>query len=325
MANNHEQFIAFNDAIKATPTRRNTLKTNRDALRDKIRKYFKENWPNKPSPSFYWQGSYAMSTLLNPIKDEDGLGAYDLDDGIYFFGDDDERESIDWYHTEILKAVEKHTSQGAKDNKPCVTVYYADGHHIDLPAYYWLDGKEHPQLAHRDSDWTDSDPRELSDWFKGRKEHPQLRRIVRYLKAWTDFITDSKGKKMPTGCSLMMLAVEHYVADTRDDIALKEVLVGMHDALSKDDGFHCYRPTFPINEDLFENYSQTKKNDFLSELKSFRDDAERAINSKNPHDACLKWQKHFGDRFSCSTAKDEDEDAQKMRSSGVLSNNNRFA
>ena len=87
MANNHEQFIAFNNAITATATRRNTLKTNRDALRDKIRKYFKENWPDKPSPSFYWQGSYAMSTLLNPIKDEDGLGAYDLDDGIYFFGD----------------------------------------------------------------------------------------------------------------------------------------------------------------------------------------------------------------------------------------------
>ena len=325
MANNHEQFIAFNNAITATTTRRNTLKTNRDALRDKIRKYFKDNWPDKPSPSFYWQGSYAMSTLLNPIKDEDGLGAYDLDDGIYFFGDEEKRESIDWYHTEILKAVEKHTSQGAKDNKPCVTVYYADGHHIDLPAYYWIDGKEHPQLAHRSSDWTDSDPRELSDWFKGRKEHPQLRRIVRYLKAWADFITDSKGKKMPTGCSLMMLAVEHYVADTRDDIALKEVLVGMHDALSKDDGFHCYRPTFPINEDLFENYSQTRKNDFLSALKSFRDDAERAINSKNPHEACLKWQKHFGDRFACSTAKDEDEDAQKMRSSGVLSNNNRFA
>ena len=68
MANNHEQFIAFNNAITATATRRNTLKTNRDALRDKIRKYFKENWPDKPSPSFYWQGSYAMSTLLNPIK-----------------------------------------------------------------------------------------------------------------------------------------------------------------------------------------------------------------------------------------------------------------
>ena len=40
MANNHEQFKAFHDVIKATSTRRKTLKTNRDALRAKIRKYF---------------------------------------------------------------------------------------------------------------------------------------------------------------------------------------------------------------------------------------------------------------------------------------------
>ena len=33
MANNHEQFKAFHDAIKATSTRRMTLKKNRDALR----------------------------------------------------------------------------------------------------------------------------------------------------------------------------------------------------------------------------------------------------------------------------------------------------
>ena len=84
MANNHEQFKAFHDAIKATSTRRTTLKKNRDALRDKIKKYFKENHSDYIQPIFYWQGSYAMHTLLNPIKDENGLGAYDLDDGIYF-------------------------------------------------------------------------------------------------------------------------------------------------------------------------------------------------------------------------------------------------
>lgn len=42
MANNHEQFKAFHDAIKATSTRRKTLKKNRDALREKIKKYFKD-------------------------------------------------------------------------------------------------------------------------------------------------------------------------------------------------------------------------------------------------------------------------------------------
>ena len=63
----------------------------------------------------------------------------------------------------------------------------------------------------------------------------------------------------------------------------------------------------------------------MQELKSFRGDAERAIESKNPHEACMKWQKHFGDRFSCSTAKDEDEDAQTKSSSGTINTNSRFA
>lgn len=325
MANNHDQFIAFDKAITASSSRRDTLKTNRDALRKKIRKHFKDNWPDKPQPSFYWQGSYAMFTLLSPITDESGLGAYDLDDGIYFIGKEDERETIEWYHQEIFKAVKTHTKQGAKDNKPCVTVYYADGHHIDLPAYFWAEKEDHPQLAHKSSNWTDSDPRELSDWFKGRSEHPQLRRVVRYLKAWADYVDDSTSKKMPTGCALMMLAVEHYKANDRDDIVLRDILVSMHESLSKEDGFHCYRPTFPKNEDLFDGYSATRKKDFLAELKSFKEDAERAVNSKNPHDACLKWQNHFGDRFCCSTAKDEDEDAERQSTSGILTNNNRFA
>lgn len=43
MANNNEQFKAFHDAIKATKGRKDTLRQNRDALRDRIRKYFKEN------------------------------------------------------------------------------------------------------------------------------------------------------------------------------------------------------------------------------------------------------------------------------------------
>jgi hypothetical protein len=123
----------------------------------------------------------------------------------------------------------------------------------------------------------------------------------------------------------MMLAVKHYSANDRDDIALKDVLVAMYDELSGEDGFHCYRPTYPVNEDLYENYSATRKNNFLTELKLFKDDAERAINSKNQKEGCLKWQKHFGDRFPCSNAKDEDEDVQQQSRSGILTNNSRFA
>lgn len=326
MSNNHAQFIAFDESITISSTKRSTLKTNREAIRKKIRDYFKTNWSDKIQPKFHWQGSYAMRTILNPIKDEDGLGVYDLDDGVYFVGDsEDDRETISWYHTEVLKAVEKHTDSGAEDKNPCVRVLYADGHHVDLPIYFMLDDDEHPQLAHKKQDWTDSDPRDFLDWFNGREEHPQLRRMIKYLKAWCEYIHSEKNKKMPTGCILTMLAAEHYQSNERDDVALKDLLVSMYDKLSKDDGFHCYRPTFPKDEDLFANYSDTRKKNFLDELKSFKEDAVKAINNTNPHEGCLKWQKHFGNRFCCSTAKDEDEDAQKEEIGGTLNSNSHFA
>ena len=64
MANNHEQFIAFNDTITSSPSKRATLKKNRDAIRKKIKDYFSENWSDKIQPKFHWQGSYAMFTIL---------------------------------------------------------------------------------------------------------------------------------------------------------------------------------------------------------------------------------------------------------------------
>lgn len=328
MANNNEQFKAFHDTIKMSKSKKDTLRTNRDALRDKIRNYFKTNHSDYIQPKFCWQGSFAMDTILNPIKDEDGLGAYDLDDGIYFVSDDiADRKDLEWYHEEIYKAVDGHTSIAPDDNDPCVTVNYADGHHVDLPTYFMLDG-ETPQLSHRKTPWLESDPKGLRIWFNEEcSDKTNLKRVVCYLKAWCDYVKSQTDKKMPTGCILTMLAAEHYVdlgSDGREDIQFKDILSKMYDALSADDGFHCKRPVAP-GDDLFDGYSAKRKDEFLNELKSFKEDATRAINSKNPKDACGKWQKHFGDRFCCSTAKDEDEDAQQKSFAGVIKNESRYA
>lgn len=328
MANNNEQFKAFHDTIKMSKSKKDTLRTNRNALRDKIRNYFKTNHSDYIQPKFCWQGSFAMDTILNPIKDEDGLGAYDLDDGIYFISNEiADRKDLEWYHEEIYKAVDGHTSIAPDDNDPCVTVNYADGHHVDLPTYFMLED-ETPQLSHRKTPWLESDPKGLRIWFNEEcAAKTNLKRVVRYLKAWCDYVKSQTSKKMPTGCILTMLAAEHYVdlgSDGREDIQFKDILTKMYDALSADDGFHCNRPVAP-NDDLFDSYSAKRKDEFLKELKSFKEDANRAINSKNPKDACGKWQKHFGDRFCCSNAKDEDEDAQQKSFAGVIKNESRYA
>lgn len=317
MANNHEQFIAFNDTIAITKSKKDTLTGNRKALREVIRKYFKENKPDEIKPTFRSQGSFVMKTTVNPIpqwseEDKKNLYKYDVDDGVYFIGEDDDRKSVNTYHNWIYDAVKDHTDKGAEDKTTCVRVVYADGHHIDLPIYFKIKGNNTiPELAHKSKGWIDSDPKEFFEWFNNRvDDKQQLRRIVRYLKAWCDYRNNQNASiKMPSGFIMTILASNNISYDDRDDIALKETLENIQNSINKDYGgkFECKRPTTPKGEDLFANYSDTKRDNFLNQLSNFVTSAQQAINGNNTKESCLKWQKHFGDRFSCSTAKDEDE------------------
>lgn len=328
MANNHEQFVAFHETIKATDVRKKKLKANRKTLRDRIKKYFKDNLPDEIKPKFHSQGSFALDTILNPIKDDDGLAAYDLDDGVYFIGESEEdKHEIQWYHDKVYAAVDGHTDQKPNDKKSCIRVNYADGHHVDLPMYFKVEGDAHPQLAHKKKPWVEQDAKDFEDWFREQCDRKTyLREIVRFLKAWREYMKAEKGVGLPCGFILTILAANHYTENdsTRFDVIMKDTLVSMEDELSKDGHFKCKRPVSPY-EDLFENYSDTKRNTFLSRLKSFREDAERAVNSKNQKEGCEKWQKNFGDRFSCSTAKDVDEDAQQKAFSGTIKKNSQYA
>ena len=328
MANNHDQFIAFNDAITINSSKEKALKKNRKALRDRIKKYYKDNYSNEIAPKFKPQGSFAMQTILEPIKSEDNLGVFDLDDGIYFIDNSvNDRLSIDQYHRHIKDVVTGHTSIAPIDKDTCIRVEYSDGHHVDLPIYFKTDSTGSiPQLAHKSKGWINSDPKEFYEWFNRKAdETPQLRRIVKYLKAWCDYKESINSNiNMPSGCILTILAVEHFSAVVnRDDEALKNVLVRMYNSLSIT--FTCYRPTTPVGENLFAGYSDTRRNNFMDRLKTFKEDAERAIASSNPKEACEKWQNHFGMRFSCSTAKNEDENARQFSNPVILNNNNRFA
>ena len=247
---------------------------------------------------------------------------------MYFIGEsEDEKHEIQWYHDKVYAAVDGHTDQKPNDKKSCIRVNYADGHHVDLPMYFKVEGDAHPQLAHKKKPWVEQDAKDFEDWFREQCDRKTyLREIVRFLKAWREYMKAEKGVDLPCGFILTILAANHYTENdsTRFDVIMKDTLVSMEDELSKDGHFKCKRPVSPY-EDLFENYSDTKRNTFLSRLKSFREDAERAVNSKNQKEGCEKWQKYFGDRFSCSTAKDVDEDAQQKAFSGTIKKNSQYA
>ena len=310
MANCNNLFDDFNSKIRLTDVKKSSLKKSRNALRRKIRVYMKDNKPNEQQPKFSGQGSFMMDTIINPIPVSDGMGGslfyYDLDDGIYFFGDIPARKSIGTYHKWIVEAVSGHTNTFPIDKSTCVRTIFADGHNIDQPIYYMSSDKT-PELAHKIKGWIISDPRKFTQWFNDQADkQPQIRRIVRYLKAWADF----KPQNMPSGLILTILATENYCSADRDDIALRDTLKEIEMKLKGN--FSCYRPTVPSDEDLLENYKS--EDAFMKALATFISNADKAIENRNQRDASEYWIKCFGSRFNFGEDKDEQPKASLLYS-----------
>lgn len=316
MANCHVIFTEFDKVITLSKSKRDSLNGSRKSLRDEIRTYIIENRTGYPRPKFYSQGSFAMRTAVNPIPIDEKL-PYDLDDGIYFDQPREERLSPQAYHDAIVEAVRGHTGQDPADKNTCVRVLFSDGHHVDLPIY-WTDSRLArcvPELAHKRDGWVVSDPKALVEWFK-TKQSAQLKRIVKYGKAWLDYQNQDQGK-MPSGLIVTILATDHFLPNDRDDVCLRDTF-GAILRLIETQGFECHRPTPDTSQNLFDKYSAEQKEQFKGRLSEIVKDGTKAIENPNQRTACEKWQDHFGERFSCHEAKDELEDAKRYESPAVL-------
>jgi hypothetical protein len=339
MADNHHLFLSYNQAIKLSDESRQTLLIARESLRNRMKEAFgklPEQERITHSIEFQSQGSFVMDTIIKPYEED-----FDLDDGVYFQGNlpVEKRAKPQIFHDLIIRAIDRNYEiEDIIDKPTCVRVKYANkyaknnlGFHIDLPIYY-AESYETPELAHTKDGWIESSPVEFVAWFEEktksgfqkvflyeslkyaepfekwlsdiRKADCQLRRLVRYLKSWADL----KRKEMPCGIIMSILAANNYVSNDRDDVSLRDTLVNIKAELDSN-GCKCFRPTPKKGEDLFDTTSIEDKQYFLSALDSFITSANQAIANPNAKESCLKWQKHFGTRFPCSTAKDEDEQA----------------
>lgn len=88
-------------------------------------------------------------------------------------------------------------------------------------------------LAHRERNWMESDPRPVKEWFLAEvsARGEQLRRVVRYLKAFRDWKWASGG---PASILLMAAAVPLFEKrERRDDLALLDVVAALPAKLRK--------------------------------------------------------------------------------------------
>lgn len=326
MANCNEIFHTYNGSIRLPDDKRTELIGVRDELRGRMLTGYQvvsKGYEHRHELYFQSQGSFVMDTIIAPENDD-----YDLDDGVYFVGtlNPNQRPSPIEFHRWVQQSLDRgHDDiEQIVDKTTCVRVKYKSGFHIDIPIYY-AERFDCPDLAHKEKGWILSNPVEFIAWFEGkmqsgfekrflyntamyagdfdrwstdiRKQDHQLRRIVRYLKAWGDL----RREEMPCGLIMTILAANHYHPHDRDDVALKETLVKIEANLQA--SFRCERPTTPVGEDLFDGYKN--KETFMKYLSLFIDNAKKALAEENQKKACKHWQSSLGDRFPCHLAKDE--------------------
>lgn len=243
----------------------------------------------------------------------------DLDDGVYF---ENNPEDVDCKTLQswVKDAVDGITDSAATHKKKCITVDYKAGYNIDLPVYLFdQDIEYHPQLAIKNEDWRLDDPKEMVEAFQQEKrDNPQLIKIVRYLKAWCDHKRD----KMPCGLAMTILAMNNHAPHDRDDVSLKNTLIEIERILKY--RFQCIVPATPY-DDIFEAYSEIRKNNFMNNLSAFVADAKKAVDDeKNKRAASLLWRKHLGDRFPIGADEDEKQ-ASADKISPIIGNSKPYA
>jgi hypothetical protein len=234
-----------------------------------------------------------MGTTVNLID-----GEYDIDDGVYLQHldnqDDSEWPTAATVHQWLMKATDGHTGEKPMDKRTCVRVRYAGQHHVDLPSYGELNGKYHLAVK-GEAKWPHGDPLALTHWFIATVKlyGEQLRRLVRYLKAWADFQSGRRGK-MPSGLILTVLAANHFRKHEKDDIALANTLQAISNAVSTT--FFVLNPV-DINEALTDRLTDVQKTRFQDAIKTAAENANQAIAQEDEQKASYLWRKQLGDRF----------------------------
>lgn len=183
----------------------------------------------------HWlQGSYKNHTLIRPVQKGD---EFDIDVGIYILcnAEDEGLSALDvkGLNREVLEWFVSNRSEARlEDSKTsCERISYPSSFHIDIPIYYYDSTSDVCKLAIQNGEWVNSDPKALQDWFNESvselppKSLAQVRRIIKYLKAWTAIKGKSDSVILPS-IAITVLVVTHYIGAEDDDDSFIQTTIG---------------------------------------------------------------------------------------------------
>lgn len=287
MYNAHSRLLQFESKhVRVSKDERAKLAAYRERNLDRLKEGLEKLGPMRGAAKATYerpcdQGGYAMYTLVQRPQ-----GDYDIDTAVIFREDALPADPLG-ARKRVAEALQKsaaHFKRHPEVRTNAVTVWYAEGHHVDLPVYrerrsFWGNAIEHAGSA-----WTKRDPGEISKWFTAqvRRHSPrkspddampehQMRRIVRYLKAFA-CSRDSWG--LPGGLLITTLVGECYRPHpARDDEALVDTMAAIARRLHGSTKVHN-----PADRSV----ELTTKEEHHGQLRRFRERLDEALERLRP-------------------------------------------
>lgn len=269
----------FEDHVRLGRTRRNDLAAFRNANLDRLKSGLDALGEKHGTEYAYFkeardQGGYVMRTLNQHPDNE-----HDIDVGLIFEAEDlsDDPAEARQLVCDAFKEKPGNFRRPPKARTNAVTVWYADGPHVDFAIYRRRKGSEGDTIIeHAGGDeWTERDPDAVTEWFDERvdalspdpelyawvtAEAGQLRRIVRFVKF---FCRSRADWDLPGDMITTALVVECHRSDaTRDDVALYETMAALQRRLA---GWTTVLNPVDPSQDL------TEKSECRDQVKSLRD------------------------------------------------------
>jgi hypothetical protein len=300
--NGSAEYTLYN-RITPSSEQREFLQEQWNALADHLKARLSQD--NGYPISTWLQGSYKYATLIKPVH----LGEeYDVDVGVYFEWSRNQKvapapkQLRDWVQRELI-AYQQLTAELKQVEEPpkerCSRAKYVKHFHIDTPVYHLERDQDSRRLACWSNKWEASDPKALYKWFKAavpEENREQLRRIVRYLKAWAAVAFEDAAESRPSSILLTVLVTEEVkrivfwsLFSTDDEDLLIEVVEKIHDRLHDDEVV-----LNPVDrEENLNRISQDHWENFLLRLRALHDCAQHAKNSADEAAAALIWSEAF--------------------------------
>ena len=302
----NEIFSFYQDYVRLSSEERKDLAGYRDTNYERLKKgldKLEQPHPDRKRD----QGSYATHTI-NQHPDKN----YDIDVAVIF-----DKDYLPASPLDARKLVERAMQEGGGNfSQPpeartnAVTVWYQEGHHVDLAIHRtYVNEWGDEIIEHAGVEWTPRDPMDITNWFnetvidhspstsKGSSvPDGQLRRVVQLLKMFTKSRSSwqKPGNTLPGGLVISTLVGKDcYMPDgNSDEKALYETIKSLHTRLLGTT--EVYNPVDGIQP-------LTYKDEYKNQVNRLRDKLEKALEWLEPissdasskEDTAKAWKQFF--------------------------------